>query len=229
MKKPWTRLVLAISLDGRLALAHGGKTPLGGEGDRYVLEEALAWSDITLLGGRTLRIHRNTCLIREPELIKKRTIEGRSEQPIAMVISTRKDFCTDWPFFHAPIHRWLLSPKKLQKSPSPTYGFDRELIMKEKWSETLPQLTDAGISRLLVLGGAQLIGSLLKEDQIDELQLTLTPKLLGGKYSWIPNEINNLPVELSNPNAWIINSIKRLSNNELMLKYLRKRSLNTLY
>ena len=51
------RLVLAVSLDGRLAPPSGGAAQLGGSGDRRVLEEALAWSDAALLGAGTLRAH----------------------------------------------------------------------------------------------------------------------------------------------------------------------------
>ena len=51
---PQLRLVLAVSLDGRLAPAEGGAAQLGGSGDRRVLEEALAWADGCLIGAETL-------------------------------------------------------------------------------------------------------------------------------------------------------------------------------
>ena len=44
-ERPRLRLVLAVSLDGRLAPPQGGAAQLGGPGDRRVLEEALAWAD----------------------------------------------------------------------------------------------------------------------------------------------------------------------------------------
>ena len=40
---PELRLVLAVSLDGRLAPPQGGAAQIGGRGDRRVLEEALAY------------------------------------------------------------------------------------------------------------------------------------------------------------------------------------------
>ena len=63
MPAPELRLVLAVSLDGRLAPAQGGAAQLGGPGDRRVLEEVLAWADGCLIGARTLRVHGTTCLI----------------------------------------------------------------------------------------------------------------------------------------------------------------------
>ena len=46
MKKKWVKLVLASSIDGRIAYPEGGKTQLGQCGDRFVLEEAIAWSEM---------------------------------------------------------------------------------------------------------------------------------------------------------------------------------------
>ena len=63
MIKPLVRLALALSIDGRLAPSNGGKASLGGIGDRKALEEALAWSDASLMGSGTLRAHKNICLI----------------------------------------------------------------------------------------------------------------------------------------------------------------------
>ena len=52
LERPETRLVLAISLDGRLAPAEGGAAQLGGQGDRRVLDASLAWADACLMGRR---------------------------------------------------------------------------------------------------------------------------------------------------------------------------------
>ena len=72
MKKKWVKLVLASSIDGRIAYPEGGKTQLGQSGDRLVLEESLAWSDGILMGGQTLRDHQSICLIKNKSLLKKR-------------------------------------------------------------------------------------------------------------------------------------------------------------
>ena len=66
------RLVLAVSLDGRLAPPSGGAAQLGGPGDRRVLEEALAWADVAVVGAGTVRAHGCSCLIHRPELLQQR-------------------------------------------------------------------------------------------------------------------------------------------------------------
>jgi riboflavin biosynthesis pyrimidine reductase len=49
------------------------------------------------------------------------------------------------------------------------------------WKAALPELWELGIHKLAVLGGGHLIGSLLTEDIIDDLWLTICPYLVGGQ------------------------------------------------
>ncbi len=200
---------------------------LGGEGDRRVLEEALAWSDCALLGGNTLRTHRTTCLIRSSDLIKQRLSEGRSEQPIALVASHWRANHLDFAFFRQPLERWLVRPPQSAKSPSQIVsvpeGFHNELPFSGTWMSTLETLASKGILRVALLGGAHLAASFLKEDLIDELQLTFSPKLLGGDHAWIPLDGVEIPSDLSRQDSWTLHSNKLLGGGELLLKYLRNR------
>ena len=223
MASLWIRLVLAISLDGRLALPHGGKAQLGSNSDRKVLEDSLAWSDATLIGGGTLRAHQNTCLIHNHELIKHRISEGRSEQPIAIVISNQKDFCKDWPFYNQPIKRWLICSKTTSTQNNRLCGYERLFTLHSDWSTTFNELKEEGLRRIVLLGGAKLTGSLLKADLIDELQITVTPKIIGGNYCWVPTHMEDLPNILRDSNAWLLKENYQLDNNELLLRYFRIR------
>ena len=220
------RLVLAVSLDGRLAPCSGGVGQLGGAGDRSVLEHALAWSDGALIGGGTLKSHQCTCLIHQPDLLQARVLEGRSQQPTALVVSSGLGHKSQWPFFSQPIQRWLLRPSQ---GPSETdldlpLGYERILKLCPNWIDTMNRLAEAGFDRLLLLGGSKLIASFLQVDLVDELQLTFTPRLLGGEHSWVPFNMNDLPSELQGSNAWDLQSHEPLGGNELLLRYIRKRS-----
>ena len=214
------RVVLAISLDGRIAKFKGDKTQLGKEGDRKVLEEALSWSDATLMGGETLRQHQSTCLIHNEKLINDRIRQKKTQQPTSIVISNQKGFANNFPFFSQPISRWLITSCESIDNKN---IYDRIIPLKESWSEMLSNLSNIGISNLLILGGAKLIESLLLEDQINELQLTIVPKLLGGDIIWTPKRINNLPKVLSKSDSWVLKENILLGNNEIMLRYYRNK------
>lgn len=209
--------MLAVSLDGRLAPASGGAAQLGGRGDRQVLDQALAWADACLIGAGTLRAHRSTCLLRDQGLQQQRMVEHRSPQPIAVVVSHQSAFPQDWLFFQQPLRRWLLAPEPAVE------GFEQWLPLQGSWPQRLDALQQAGIQRLVLLGGAQLAADLLEADAVDELQLTLSPRLLGGANSWIPPHTTDLPAALQQPNAWSWQAAEPLPDDELLLRYRRHR------
>ena len=218
---PRVRLVIAVSLDGRLTFSSGGKGDFGGAGDRKALEQALAWSDATLMGRSTLSIHQSTCLIHDEKLINERKKEGRPDQPLSLIVSKQGLFDSSWRFFKQPIKKWLLTPEKISEVISKL--FDHQLIMRDTWDQTLDVLNQKGLSRIALLGGEKLITSLLIEDKIDELQLTLVPRIFTGQYSWTSIRVNNLPIELTETNSWKLEEMKNIGENEVLLKYIRNR------
>ena len=213
MPAPELRLVLAVSLDGRLAPPAGGAAQIGGEGDRQVLEQALAWADACLIGGRTLRLHGTTCVIRDPALQAQRRAAGRPLQPAALVVSLSGEFDPELRFFAQPLQRWLLSPSGARPA-----GFDQALALAGGWPQTLAALAAAGLQRLVLLGGAELAGQLLQHQLVDELQLTLCPLLLGGAHHWLPADRLELSAE-----RWQLLEQRPLLGDELLLRYGRLR------
>jgi 5-amino-6-(5-phosphoribosylamino)uracil reductase len=209
--RPSTRLVLAVSLDGRLAPPCGGAAQIGGRGDRRVLEEALAWADAGLLGAETLRRHGTTCLIHREELLAGRAAAGRPPQPLALVASRSGRIPAALPFFRQPLERWLLAPP-MPVAKAAELGFEQGVELSG-WPQALQELAAQGIERLVVLGGAALAGALLAEGLLDELQLTLCPRLLGGPHSWLPPGV---PLEASH---WQLLEQRPLEGGELLLRY----------
>lgn len=213
---PQIRLVLAVSLDGRLAPPAGGAAQLGGAGDRRVLEEALAWADAVLIGARTLRLHGSTCLIHRPELLEQRRRAGRSLQPMAVVVSRSGQLEPDLPFFRQPLRRGLLRPDAPGGAAPRPPGFEQCWPL-ETWPQALVALGATGLDRLVLLGGAELAGALLALDLVEQLQLTLCPLLLGGPHSWLPEGVA-LPA-----GGWELQEQRPLGEGELLLRYGRRR------
>ena len=210
------RLVLAVSLDGRLAPPAGGAAQLGGSGDRLVLEEALAWADVAVVGAGTVRAHGCSCLIHRPELQQQRQSRGQSPQPPLLIASrqaTPVGFDPAWRLWGQPLQLWWLSSAPLLAAPPA--GFARQLAL-ESWQGLLAQLNAEGHQRVLLLGGAQLAGALLQEDLVDELQLTICPLVLGGEHSWLPAS--------AQPQAdrWLLQEQRPLGDGEVLLRYQRK-------
>jgi 5-amino-6-(5-phosphoribosylamino)uracil reductase len=214
--RPRLRLVLAISLDGRLAPKEGGAAQLGGPGDRRVLEEALSWADGVLVGAQTLRLHRTSCLIHAPDLLRHRQKLGLPPQPPVVVWSRSGQFDSELPFFQQPVDRWLLLSSDAARPASALRGFTTILPFQD-WPSALAQLGGLGLRRVTVLGGARLAAALVEAKALDELQLTLCPFLLGGGNLWLP------PETWSDPSCqWELQRQEPLVGGEQLVLYCRQ-------
>ena len=60
----------------------------------------------------------------------------------------------------------------------------------------------------------------MMEDLIDEIKITIVPKIIGGQYIWLPY-INNENF-LNFKREWIIKSLKQLKTNEIFIHYTKK-------
>ena len=217
MKRPEIILVIASSLDGRIAFPQGGETHLGSEYDRKLLNKSLTKVDATLFGSGTLKAHQSTFLIRKKHFLKKRQ-EISVNQPISIIAGNSENFSKSWRYFNQPIRRWLISSNRNIKDSK--VNFDKILFYENSWLHTLNILKKEGIKRIALLGGAKLIESFFKEDLIDEIKITICPKVIGGQYTWIPfkekNEIFNFD------NRWKIKMTKVLKTSEVFIHYTKR-------
>ena len=217
MKRPEIILVIASSLDGRIAFPQGGETHLGSEYDKQLLNKSLTKVDATLFGSGTLKAHQSTFLIRKKHFLTNRQ-EISVNQPISIIAGNSENFSKSWRYFNQPIRRWLISSNRNIKDSK--VNFDKKLFYENSWLHTLNILKKEGIKKIALLGGAKLIESFFKEDLIDEIKITICPKLIGGQYTWIPfkekNEILNFE------NRWKIKMTKVLKTSEVFIHYAKK-------
>ena len=216
MKIPSIAIIIASSLDGRIAFPNGGESHLASNKDKKILDENLSNVDATIFGLGTLKAHQSTYLVKVH--CENGAIKISKNQPISIVASNSKKFCKDWCYFKQPVKRWLISSNKNKKLEN--IDFEKEIYYKNTWRETLLSIKKSGINRLALLGGAKLINSFIKEDLIDEIKITIAPRIIGGKYTWIPTEQTNKIFNLKQ--LWKIKSIKELDENEIHIHYTRK-------
>jgi len=173
------------------------------------------------MGGQTLRDHQSICVIKNKNLLKQRILEGKNEQPIALIASNQIDFPENWLFFKQPLQRWLIQAQDKKNEIMLPNGFDKKINLKITWRDSLDDLYHKGIAKIVLLGGANLISAFLLEDLIDELQITITPFLIGGDYCWVSSELRNLNTIMNKRNNWILKESKKIGNNELLIRYFR--------
>jgi 5-amino-6-(5-phosphoribosylamino)uracil reductase len=192
-RRPHTTVVLAMSADGKIADCRRSPARFGSGADKAHLQEQIAASDAVLIGASTLRAYGTTLTVSQPILQQRRIKEGKSAQPVHIVITHSADFNPEIKFFQQPIERWLLTTKKgasfwqaKEKTPKECSPKFNQIIVfdtstgKVDTSKALQHLASLDITRLVVLGGGELVAAMLELNLIDEIWLTVCPLILGG-------------------------------------------------
>ncbi|NJL45650.1 MAG: RibD family protein [Leptolyngbyaceae cyanobacterium SM2_3_12] len=189
---PHISLVLAMSLDGKIADAQRQPARFGSTADLAHLEARVALADGVLFGGGTLRAYGSTLSIRNPALITQRQERGQPDQPLQIVWSPSGQLDPHCRFFQQPVPRSLVTTLDGARGWQHQGGFQHIWTLPDDqtypwdWSATLAQLTQAGLHRLALLGGGRLAAELLREGLVEEIFITVCPLILGGETAPTP-------------------------------------------
>jgi 2,5-diamino-6-(ribosylamino)-4(3H)-pyrimidinone 5'-phosphate reductase len=164
-KRPYVIMNMVSSLDGK-ATVRGKASQIGSSTDRTLMRVLRARVDAVMVGAGTLRAEKLRLDVPE-DLARDRESRGLKPQPLAIIATTSGDI---------PLEENLLgfSPDNLLILSSPT--------VSRSLTDTLENLKGTyAVDSLLIEGGPALNHSLIHSGLVDELFLTLSPKLLGGE------------------------------------------------
>jgi riboflavin-specific deaminase-like protein len=173
---------LATSLDGKIATSSRAPFYLGTPADRAQMQVLRKRADVLIMGASTLRAYKKFCGV----------LKAKPERQIANAIlsSNLGGINPDFPFFSDPaLKRFLFvtqatrgtaAASKLKKFESSC-----EIIVLKKSPSLAHQivthLSRQGFKKLLVEGGGGLMWEFASQNLIDEYNVTLTPKIVGGE------------------------------------------------
>lgn len=210
-----------MSADGKIADYSRSPARFSSAQDLAHLEAQIADADAVLFGAGTLRAY-GTCLpLRQPALIAQRQARRRRPQPVQIVCSTTGALETTLRFFQQPVPRWLLTTPTGAQAWDDASHFEQVLPLLQAsthWASVLRSLSALGIQRLSVLGGGLLVGTLIEQDLIDELYLTICPLLIGGQGAPTPADGHGLTVTAARRLQLV--SVKAVGS-EVFLHYCR--------
>ncbi|MEH1927128.1 MAG: RibD family protein [Nostoc sp.] len=191
--RPHTTVVLAMSVDGKIADFRRSPARFGSRVDKAHLEKQIAAADAVLFGAGTLTAYGTTLTVTDPTLVKLRAQGGKPPQPVHIVTTHSANLNPEIKFFKQPVRRWLLTTTQGAFSWKGRSEFQQILVFETPRREidipaALKHLATLHITRLVVLGGGELVASLLELDLIDELWLTVCPLILGGNTAPTPVE-----------------------------------------
>jgi 5-amino-6-(5-phosphoribosylamino)uracil reductase len=185
MHRPSTTVILAMSADGKIS--DSGRSPIlfGSANDKAHLEYQVAIADGVLFGATTLRAGSTAMRVVNPQLIEMRQQQAKPPQPVQIVCSRHALFDPQLKFFRQPVPRWLCTTNQGKSQWEQRPEFEQIIATVGEngnidWQAAFQQMGDLGLKTIAVLGGGEIVASLLAADLIDELWLTVCPLLLGG-------------------------------------------------
>lgn len=177
--RPYLVLNMVASLDGK-AVLNGTTRGLGGDADREVFHHLRTQADAIMAGASTVRQERYGRAVKNDALRAKREDEGLAAEPLTVIVSASMNLPADLPILQAegaPVVVATQAEGELEGVIADiTYlrtGADLPVLLARLRQEH-------GVRSILCEGGPTLNAHLLAAGLVDELFLTLDPKLVGG-------------------------------------------------
>jgi riboflavin-specific deaminase-like protein len=226
--RPFVAANMVSSVDGRAAVA-GSVRSIGSPLDRVLMRRLRASVDCVLVGAATLRAEGYDASV-GPEESAERARGGLPPQPLAAVVTASGDLPLRRGFFRVPGQKVVVLTSA------------RAVASRGKHFEALREIADVavvadgqedpaagailemlhrrfGVRRLLLEGGPRTVGRFFVDGLVDELFLTISPKVVGGD----ERSIVDTPTSLSPPSQLILISAAAEAG-YLFLRYTVHRS-----
>ena len=174
--RPWVRLKSAMSLDGRTAMASGESRWITGEAARADVQYWRARSCAIVTGAGTVRDDDPRLNVRDARF----SADGRTRQPLRVVVSSRGDIPKDAAVFKGE-GTALVACGKHGPIRHPHAEVQHQEGERVDLSQLLDQLGARECNEVLVEAGPALAGAFLDQRLWDEWVLYLAPKFLGSE------------------------------------------------
>jgi 5-amino-6-(5-phosphoribosylamino)uracil reductase len=177
--RPYLALNMVSTADGKATMewrTRGISTDV----DRALFHHLRTQADAVMVGAGTVRAERYGAVTKTEELASKRREEGVRPTALAVIVSGRLDLPADLPMLNDPDQPVVIATASDAVLP----GIGPQ-VTYERVADDLPLLmarlrSEHDVRSVLCEGGPTLNSYLLAAGLVDELFLTLNPKLLGG-------------------------------------------------
>jgi riboflavin biosynthesis pyrimidine reductase len=183
-ERPFVRCNMISSLDGAISV-DGRSGALGGPGDRRVFATLRAWADVIVVGAGTVRAEHYGPARLGDDAQRRRAARGQPPQPPIAVVTTAGVFDYGTPFFTDATARPLVVTTEQGAARVANDAGDRADVVAAgtdtvDLAAAFAALHARGARSVLVEGGPGLNGDLARAGLLDELCLTLAPRIVGG-------------------------------------------------
>jgi 2,5-diamino-6-(ribosylamino)-4(3H)-pyrimidinone 5'-phosphate reductase len=221
--RPHVSVNMAISVDGRISTRRREQITLGTKNDRFLMDVLRSRMDAVIVGAGTVRHDGFPVLVRDRGVRSKRVSRGLPPHPVNVVLSRALDMPLKRPIFMRDDTARIIftTPAAPEVRVRRFQKIAEVIVLRTKSispAAVLGELTARGMKKVLLEGGGELHFAFVKAGVVDELYVTVTPRLIGGDAPSLLDGrgfLKNEHVEL------VLLSTRRIGD-ELFLRYRLK-------
>ncbi len=185
--RPHVSVNFAITWDGRITTRRGAPVEFSSKLDKRRLLEIRSAADAVLVSATTAGADRMTIGMPLPELRAEREGRGQAPYPLRVLLSNSGRISPDLHLFSKPISPILIfSTKRMPRRTQAALASKATLHLAPEPQVDLREMmrtlrSQYSVRRLHCEGGGEVFRSLLALDLVDEIFLTICPRLFGGE------------------------------------------------
>lgn len=223
--KPFVQLKLAMSIDGKTAMASGESKWITGAQARADVQQYRAKASAILSTSQTVLADDPSLNVRWEELppdVKAVYPQEKLHQPVRVILDSGHKVRSDFKVFLTESPVWLVGEDDYPLTGFPVFSDYLQLDRNQGETRLQALMAELGkrqINTLWVEAGATLAGALIAENLVDELIIYMAPKLLGDQ----ARDLCHLPnlTQLADAPLWQLQSCEPVGD-DLKLIYIRK-------
>jgi len=213
-ERPLVAMNFVTTLDGR-ATIEGRSGPIGSANDTKMLAGLRTRFDAVMIGAGTMRVERYGRLAAKQETRERRERAGLAPEPLMVLVSGRLDLPWDAPLFSEGGDVLVFTSSEAEP---PATESSLEIVRHPgavNLVEAMRHLRcERGVRALLSEGGPHIHEQMRADGLVDDLFLTIAPKLSGGEAPRILE--GPLPDVVDLELAWLLEE-----DGELFARYRR--------
>lgn len=224
--RPFVSVNFAITWDGRISTRNHTPSDFSSKRDKHRLLEIRSTGDAVLVSVATVAADRMTMGMPDQDLRAARLARGQSEYPLRVLLTNSGRIDPTLPVFEKMFSTIaIFSTSRMPAQVREALEGKAHLHLADGDTVSLPEMMRTlrqqyAVQKLVCEGGGQVFRSLLAEDLVDEVHLTLCPRIFGGVQA---------PTLTGVPGKFLPRSIQcelegmEVSGEEVFLRYRVKR------
>ena len=186
-KRPFVTANFALTWDGRISTRRSTPADFSSKSDKRRLVEIRAQCDAVLVSAKTVAADNMSMGLPDAALRAARSARGQREYPLRVLLTNSGRIDPALRLFTKTFSPVVIFSTTRMPAPTRTaLAAQADLWLHESASVNLPAMlailrADYGVRRLVCEGGAQIFRALLAAGLIDELHVTLCPRVFGGE------------------------------------------------